>query len=146
VFDSRKGRTMKINRRSAMLIWLLVGGTIMTMSMMSCAGGNASRGAVEFSNGAAQKTFIEPLPRVSAATLRALDRMGMEIESRDITEKQEVIRGTADGTQIEVWLEAATPKSTRMTAVAKKLLLRDQEKAMEIVLQTEKFFQRGRWG
>lgn len=135
---------MEINRRKHVRAFVAV--ISLAVIAMSCARGNASRAAVEFSNGAAQKTFIHPLPRVSAATLRALDRMGMEIESRDITEKQEVIKGTADGTQIEVRLEAATPKGTRMTAVAKKLLLRDQEKATEIVLQTEKFCQRGRWG
>ena len=137
---------MGTNRVAGKLSLVVVGGILITVGAISCARGNASRHAVELSNGAAQKTFIEPLPRVSAATLRVLDRMGMEIESRDITEKQEVIRGTADGTQIEVWLEAANPKGTRMTVVAKKLLLRDQEKATEIVLQTEKFFQKGRWG
>jgi Protein of unknown function (DUF3568) len=137
---------MKTNRVTGKVILLLVAGILIAISAIGCTSGNASRGAVEVSNGAAQKTFIEPLPRVSAATLRVLDRMGMEIESRDITEKQEVIKGTADGTQIEVWLEAATPKGTRMTAIAKKLLLRDQEKATEIVLQTEKFFHGDRWG
>jgi len=144
-----EGGIMEVSQFAGKLIPAFVALIPIAVIATSCTSGNVSQGRVESSNGAALKTFTQSLPRVSAATLLALDRMGIEVESRDTTEKEEVIKGKASDMQIEIQLEAVTPKGTRMKAIAKKgLLSRDEATATEIVLQTEKFFNRGRsiWG
>lgn len=89
-------------------------------------------------DGIAYRTFTAPLPKVWTATLAALDRMGIKVEAKKKTDQGELIKASAAGRQIEVDLEAITPKSTRIRTVAKQgIFFKDRATALEIILQTE---------
>jgi hypothetical protein len=91
-------------------------------------------------NGTNYRTFTEPLPRVKTATLTALKRMAIEVQSTQKTKKGEVLKATANDRRIEVELEALTPNATRMRSVAMEPggLVLDSATGLEIVMQTEK--------
>lgn len=118
---------------------LMVAGILVGSVVVGCAGRELSRGPVNSADGTAHMTFSEPLPAVSAAALGALERMGINVESREKSAAKEVIKAEAAPLQVEVRLEAITPKTTRMEVMAKEgLLSRDQATAMEIAMQTDR--------
>ena len=89
-------------------------------------------------NGYAYKTFTAPLKRVDRAAVTALKRMGIKVESSEKTDQGKIIRAKAAGRDIEIVLEALSPKSTSMRSVARhNAVLQDHATATEIVLQTE---------
>jgi len=95
-------------------------------------------------NGTNYRTFTEPLPRVKTATLTALKRMAIEVQSTRKTKTGEVLKATANDRKIEVELEALTPNATRMRSVAMEPggFVLDSATGLEIVVQTEKVLNR----
>lgn len=90
--------------------------------------------------GMAYKTFTEPQPRVKKATLAALKRMAIKVEGIEKIENGEMIRAKAMDRNIEIELEALTPNTTRMRAVARRDggVIMDSATAVEIITQTER--------
>jgi hypothetical protein len=66
--------------------------------------------------------------------------MGMAVKAKDSTEQGgKLIQATGADRNIEVELEAISPKTTRIRTVAKQgTFFRDRATATEIILQTEK--------
>lgn len=115
---------------------LMAGCTPLSVTM---AGVGASLGLNHQMDGLASKTFTAPLPRTRKASLLALRHMGIRIESTEKTDKGEVIKARTQDRNIEVELDALTPSITRMSAVARKDVLRvDGATAEEIIAQTAK--------
>lgn len=94
-------------------------------------------------NGYAHRTFSEPLPKVCTATLLALKRMSMTPTSTEKVAQGERINAKAGDRNIEIEIEAVTPTTTQLTAVAKRdgSFLVDSSTAIEIVTQIEKAIQ-----
>jgi hypothetical protein len=114
-------------------------GCVVALALVGAAAGAATK-AVSYSlNGIAYRTFTTPLPKVQSATLAALERMGIKVEEEKTTEEGgEIITASGSDRQIEVELEAISPKTTRMRTVAKQgVFFRDRATAVEIILQTE---------
>lgn len=90
--------------------------------------------------GIVYKTFTEPQPRVKSATLAALKRMQIKVDSVEKIDNGEVIKAKAADRNIEIELEALTPTATRIRAVARKDggILVDSATAVEIIGQTER--------
>ena len=89
-------------------------------------------------SGYAYKTFTAPLKEVNTATETALERMGIEVASREVSSNKIIIKGKAVERQVEVSLEALTSKATRIrTVVMENAVLKDRATATEIILQTE---------
>ena len=89
--------------------------------------------------GLVYRTFTEPLPRVRVAVLDAFKRMGIEPGKTEKMELGERLLARAGNRDIEIELEALTPKATRMRAVARKDggIVVDSATAVEIINQTE---------
>ncbi len=106
---------------------------------LTAFGVGASAGVSHTLNGVTYRTFTAPPSRVRVATLAALKRMGIKVESAETTDSGELIRGSATGRQIEIELEKISVNTTRMRAIAKNgTLLYDSATATEIILQTER--------
>jgi hypothetical protein len=90
--------------------------------------------------GMAYKTFTEPLPKVREATNTAFRRMAIKPEKSEKTDLGERILARAGDRSIEVELEALTPNTTRMKAVARRDggFVVDAATAVEIINQAEK--------
>jgi hypothetical protein len=86
------------------------------------------------------RTFTAPLVRVKAASIGALQRMGIVGEEVKQVEKGEVIIARLGGREIEVDLEVLSEQATRMRVVARNggFLSYDGATATEIIVQTEK--------
>ena len=94
--------------------------------------------AVTYADGAAYRTFTEPLPKVAAATMKAFNSMGIKARGEERSERWETIRGETAYVQIQVQLEALSARSTRMQVVAREgMFSKDQATATEVILQTE---------
>lgn len=79
-----------------------------------------------------------PMPKVRGATLTALNRMGIKINSTSKVEGAEVIKATAADRTIEVELEPLSSNTTRIRTVARKGFFFDSATSTEIILQTER--------
>ena len=90
--------------------------------------------------GIVYKTFTEPQEKVKKASLAALKRMAVKVDSIGKIDNGEIIKARAADRNIEIELEALTPNTTRMRAVARKNggILVDSSTAVEIIVQTEK--------
>ncbi|HVL36235.1 MAG TPA: hypothetical protein VM489_11245 [Burkholderiales bacterium] len=85
------------------------------------------------------RTFTASLPRVRAASLGALKRMGIKAAPTQQIENGERITARVGKREIEVELEVLTPSTTRMRVVAREgSLFYDGATAAEIIAQTEK--------
>lgn len=85
------------------------------------------------------RTFNEPLPKVKKATLVALKRMDIKVESIEKNPEGEVIHATAADRKIEITLEKLSTKTTRLRSIARRnTLLMDAATATEIIVQTER--------
>jgi hypothetical protein len=90
-------------------------------------------------DGIAYRTFTASLPQVERATLRALNDMGMEIGATEKTDEGKAIKAKGLDRQIEIELQAISPKTTRIRTVAKEgFFFKDRATATEIILQTER--------
>lgn len=105
---------------------------------LTAMGIGASTGVQHTLTGISYRTFALPLPRVRSAVMTAFDRMGIEVGEKERIENGERFTARASDREIEVELEALTPKTTRMRSTAKNGLFRDAATATEIVLQTER--------
>ncbi len=110
------------------------------LTLFGVGAGVTSGTAVSYTmDGIAYRTFTAPLPQVERATLTALNDMGMKIESTDKTDEGKAIKASGTDRQIEIELEAITPKTTRIRTVAKEgIFFKDRATATEIIMQTEK--------
>jgi hypothetical protein len=120
---------------------IIVGGLLTGAIEMGCVVAGPpvrTATAVTYADGAAYRTFTDPLPNVSTAALRALDSMGIKVRAQEKGDHWELIRGEAGQVQVQVRLEALTPRSTRVEAIAREgMFSKDQSTATEIILQTE---------
>ena len=119
---------------------LLNGCAAMGLTLFGVGAGVGTGTAVAYTlDGTAYRTFTAPLPKVEEATLTALNRMGIKVESKEKTEQGKVIQASGVDRQLEVELEAISPKTTRMRTAAKQgMFFKDRATATEIILQTEK--------
>ena len=105
---------------------------------LTMLGVGAAYGVQHTLSGITYRTFSAPLPQVKVAVRRALKHMDIAVDSSDKTENGERMLARASEREIEVELEALTPRTTRMRATARNGVFRDAATATEIVLQTER--------
>ncbi len=105
---------------------------------VTAAGVGGSTGVSHALGGITYRTFTAPLPKVKTATMAALNRMQIKVDSAKKVEGSELIMAKATDRDIEIELESLSPTTTRMRTVAKKGLLYDSATATEIILQTER--------
>lgn len=102
-------------------------------------GVGAGAGVAHNMGGYASKTFNQDLPHVRQATVAALNRMAIKVDSTEKSKTGEIIKASAADRKIEIELEALTPKTTRISAVARRdALTVDSATATEIIVQTER--------
>ena len=129
----------------ACLLPFLSGCAAVGLTLFGVGAGVSTGTAVSYTlDGTAYRTFTAPLPKVETATLAALNRMGITVKTKEATNKDQteqgkVIYASGADREIEVQLEAISPKTTRIRTVAKQgAFFRDRATATEIILQTEK--------
>jgi hypothetical protein len=105
---------------------------------LTAMGVGAAAGVQHTLTGIAYRTFSLPLPKVRAGVMTAFDRMGIKAGGKEPIENGERITARAADREIEIELEAITPKTTRMRSTAKTGIFRDAATATEIILQTER--------
>jgi hypothetical protein len=88
--------------------------------------------------GIAYRTFSAPLPKVRSAVRSALQHMDIQVGSTEKIDNGERLKARASDRDIEIELEAISPKTTRMRATARNGLFMDAATATEIIIQTEK--------
>ncbi|MGQ0752076.1 MAG: DUF3568 family protein [Betaproteobacteria bacterium] len=105
---------------------------------LTAMGVGAAYGLQHTLSGISYRTFSVPLPQVRSAVMNALQHMDIKVASREKIENGERLLARASDRDIEVELEAITPKATRMRTTARSGLIRDAATATEIILQTER--------
>ena len=111
---------------------------------LTLLGVGAGAGVSHQMGGYASKTFTEDLPRVRKATVTALNRMAIKVDSTQKSQTGEIIKATAADRRIEIELEALSAKTTRISAVARRdPFLVDSATAVEIIVQTERSLGQG---
>ena len=117
-------------------IVLLTGCEPLSLAML---GAGANAGVTHTITGASYRTFTEPMPKVKKATILALRRMAIKVESTRKQEGNELIVAKSTDREIEVELEPISSSTTRMRSVARHgVVLMDAATAKEIVAQTSK--------
>lgn len=135
------------------------GGAVKTALAIGCAlalaacdpvtitmlGVGAGAGVGHQLGGIVYKTFTEPEAKVKKAALAALKRMAIKVDRLEKIDNGEVIKARAGDRNIEVEIEALTPGTTRMRAVARKDggIIVDSATAVEIIVQTERLLGAG---
>lgn len=91
-------------------------------------------------DGVAARTFTAPAAAVKSASLAALERMGIKLDSASATETTELIYARAARRDIEIELEPISVRATRLRVTARDdgSIFYDSATALEIVQQTEK--------
>jgi hypothetical protein len=90
-------------------------------------------------DGIAGRTFTAPLAAVKNASMAALERMGLALDSTSSFDTGETIYARAPNRDIEIELEPITQQLTRLRVTAKGTgFLYDNSTAVELVAQTEK--------
>jgi hypothetical protein len=112
----------------------------LALTLFGVGAGVTTGTAVSYTmDGIAYRTFTASLPQVERATLRALNDMGMEIGATEKTDEGKAIKAKGLDRQIEIELQAISPKTTRIRTVAKEgFFFKDRATATEIILQTER--------
>jgi hypothetical protein len=106
---------------------------------LSVAGAGASAAFGHRLNGVTYRTFTAPLPAVKKASVAALKKMGIRLESFERFEHGEIIYASAQGRTVEIELETISQRATRIrVATNNGGFFYDGATANEIVLQTEK--------
>lgn len=106
---------------------------------VTALGLSASAGMTHKSDSVTYRTFTAPTNKVMAASLRALQRMGIVLQGTERTDGGQVIKAATQDYQIEVEVEAISPSATRVKAVARRSLFSyDGATAREIIQQTER--------
>jgi hypothetical protein len=91
-------------------------------------------------DGVAARTFTAPAAAVKSASLAALERMGIKLESESATESSALIYARAARRDIEIEVEPITERATRLRVTARDdaSIFYDSATALEIVQQTAK--------
>jgi hypothetical protein len=101
------------------------------------AGTAASAGISHTLGGISYKTFTAPSEDVHIAARRALDTMGIACQSDTLDDGTRQLNATASDRDIDIEIEALTPKTTRLRVVASEyVVLKDSATAAEIIMQT----------
>ncbi len=106
----------------------------------SAAGMGGSAAITHTMNGITYRTFTSPQAKVRVATIRALERMQIQLVSDSMQNKSNIILVTAKTPErkIEIQLEPISPNTTRMRVVAKGSgIFYDASTAEEIIQQTK---------
>jgi hypothetical protein len=116
----------------------------LALTLLGVGAGVTTGTAVSYTmDGIAYRTFTAPLPQVERATLTALNDMGMKIESTMKSDEGKTIKAKGVERQIEIELQAISPKTTRIRTVAKDgIFFKDRATATEIILQTERILEK----
>jgi hypothetical protein len=123
-------------RRLVLLILLAgaAGCESLAISLVGAGAGMAIRYGID---GVAYRTFTAPARAVREASLVALERMGLVLDSSATFEGGELIYARSENRVIEIEVEPISPKATRMRIAAKNGgLFYDTATAAEIVSQT----------
>jgi len=89
--------------------------------------------------GVAARTFTAPVDVVKAASLAALERMGLTLDSSSRFDTGETLFARAENRDIEVEIEPITKQATRLRVTAKGgSFFYDNATAIELVQQTGK--------
>ena len=112
----------------------------LALTLLGVGAGVTAGTAVSYTmDGIAYRTFTAPLPQVERATLKALNDMGMEVQSAEKTDEGKAIKAKGVDRRIEIELQAISSKATRIRTVAKDgVFFKDRATATEIILQTER--------
>src|SRR5574337_131210 len=111
---------------------------------LTLLGVGAGAGVAHQMGGYASKTFTEDLPRVRKATVSALNRMAIKVDSTEKRQTGEITEATAADRQTGTELGALSQKTTRVSAVARRdAFLVDSATAVEIIVQTERSLGQG---
>lgn len=131
---------VQISPVGLLLLAFLNGCAAMGLTLFGVGAGVGTGTAVAYTlDGVAYRTVTAPLPQVESAALTALGRMGIKIESKEKTEQGRLIAASGADREIEVELEAVSPKTTRIRTVAKQgVFFKDRATATEIIFQVEK--------
>lgn len=120
---------------AAVLLGCLAGCQAAALTSLGIGG---STGVNHAMNGIAYRTFSMPTSRLKKATMTALSRMQIKVESTRKEEASEIIVAKTSNRNIEIAMESLSPNTTRMRTVAKDGLFYDSATAAEIIYQTEK--------
>lgn len=105
---------------------------------ITAAGIGASTGLSHSANSIGSRTFTANEQQVKQATLAALNKMGMKLESANKGETTETLRASLADRSVEVEVEVLSESTTRITATAQRgMFLYDGATAREIIAQTE---------
>ncbi len=124
------------------LVTLLVSGCD-PVSLTAFGVGSAA-GIQHTLSGISYRTFTASLPQVHAATLTALNRMGIKGSTWRKTPEGETITAKAGDRDIEIELDAITPKTTRMRTTVRNGVLMDSATSIEIIAQTQRVLNNGK--
>jgi len=107
---------------------------------LTALGVGASAGVSHTLNGINYRTFTLSLPKVRIASLAALKKMGIKVESISKMQGGELIKAKSSERDIEIQLEVISASTTRMRVVATSGsgLLYDSSTATEVIVQTER--------
>ena len=95
-------------------------------------------------DGVAARTFTAPAAAVRSASLAALERMGLALDSTSKFDSGETIFARAENRAIEIDIEPITQHATRVRITARGgSLFYDNSTAVELVQQTEKLLEAG---
>lgn len=131
----------QVTRRTALFVLLGLGAVMLTGcegAALTMFGVGASTGIQHSLNGVTYRTFTAPSAKVKSATLVALGRMAIKVDKTNKQGSDDIIVAKASDRSIEVELQALSPNTTRMRAVAKQGVFYDNATAYEIIAQTEK--------
>jgi len=114
----------------------LAGCQPLALSLLGAGAGTALRYGID---GGAYRTFNASAPAVKQASLAALDRMGLTLDSTSSLEGSELIYARSANRTIEIGVEPISPRATRLRIAAKNgSIFYDNATASEIVAQTER--------
>lgn len=124
--------------RMALILGASVGLSGCGALAMTALGVGASAGVNHTANGISTRTFTATAPQVRTASLVALQRMAIPVESIEQRDGAEVIKAKSADRRIEVEIEAMSKSTTQIRATAKlNLFVHDGATAKEIVEQTD---------
>ena len=120
----------------SLLLLSLSGCQPLALSLVGAGAGTALRYGID---GVAYRTFTAPADVVKQASLNALERMGLALDSTATFEGGEIIYARSTKRTIEIEVEPISPRATRVRIAAKNgSIFYDNATASEIVAQTER--------
>jgi hypothetical protein len=106
---------------------------------LSVAGAGVSAAIGHGLNGVSQRTFTANLPAVRQASVRALDTMGIKLESHGTFDAGVILYASTSVRSVQIELEPISERATRVRVAARDGgFFYDAATAGEIVAQTEK--------